>query len=47
MFTVQFKNKEIVEVPLEQLEEFLEKKRNRIEVHQKIMGQRAVTLSSQ
>ena len=37
MFTVQLKNGETVEVPLENLEEFLQKNREQIQVQQKMM----------
>lgn len=40
MFTVQLGNKEVVQVPLEELEEFLEKNRDQIQVQQKKMGKR-------
>lgn len=40
MFTVQLKNKEVVSVPLEELEEFLDKNRERIQVQHKMMGKR-------
>ena len=37
MFTVQLKNGEMVEVSLENLEEFLQKNREQIQVQQKVM----------
>lgn len=40
MFTVHLKNQEVVQVPLEELEEFLEKNRERIQVQHKPMGKR-------
>lgn len=40
MFTVLLKNQEIVQVPLEELEEFLDKNRERIQVQYKMMGKR-------
>lgn len=40
MFTVQLKNGDTVQVPLEKLEEFLEKNRDRIQVRQKKMQKR-------
>ncbi len=43
MFTVQLKNKEVVQVPLEELEEFLEKNRDQIQIQHKQMGKRRTT----
>ncbi len=40
MFTVQLKNKDTVQVPIEELEEFLEKNRDHIQVQHKKMGKR-------
>ena len=40
MFTVQLKNGDTVQVPLEELEEFLEQNRDRIQVRQKKMEKR-------
>jgi predicted DNA-binding antitoxin AbrB/MazE fold protein len=40
MFTVQLKNGEIVQVSFEELEEFLEKNREQIQVQHKKMGKR-------
>jgi hypothetical protein len=40
MFTVQLKNQDTVQVSLEELEEFLEKNRARIQVQHKKMGKR-------
>lgn len=40
MFTVQLKNGETVQVPIEELEEFLEKNRDRIEIRHKQMRKR-------
>jgi hypothetical protein len=40
MFTVHLKNGNTVQIPLEQLEEFLEKNREQIQVQQKEMGKR-------
>ncbi|WP_013320233.1 hypothetical protein [Gloeothece verrucosa] len=40
MFTVKLKNGETVQVPLEELEEFLEKNREQIQEQHKPMGKR-------
>jgi len=40
MFTVKLKNGDTVEVPLEELEEFLAKNREQIEIQYKQMGKR-------
>lgn len=40
IFTVQLKNKDTVQVPIEELENFLEKNRDQIQVQQKKMGKR-------
>ena len=40
MFTVQLKNGDTIQVPIEQLEEFLQKNRDRIQVRQKNMEKR-------
>ncbi|WP_146134018.1 M48 family metallopeptidase [Chlorogloea sp. CCALA 695] len=40
MFTVQLKNGDTLQVPLDELEEFLEKNRDRIQVRQKKMEKR-------
>ena len=40
MFTVKLKNGETIQVPIEELEEFLEKNRDRIEIQHKQMGKR-------
>lgn len=46
MFSVHLKNKEDVQVPLEQLEEFLERNRERIQVQYKKIGRRTAPVSS-
>ena len=46
MFTVQLKNKDTVQVPIEELEEFLEKHRAQIQVQHKKMGKRRATSAS-
>lgn len=43
MFTVQLKNKDTVQVPIEELEEFLEKNCDHIQVQHKKMGKRRAT----
>lgn len=40
MFTVQLKNGDTLQVPLDELEEFLEKNRDRIQIRQKKMEKR-------
>ena len=40
MFTVQLKNGDTLQVPIDELEEFLEKNRDRIQVRQKKMEKR-------
>ena len=40
MFTVQLKNGDTLQVPLDELKEFLEKNRDRIQVRQKKMEKR-------
>lgn len=40
MFTVKLKNGQMVQVPLEELETFLEENRDQIEVRHKKMGKR-------
>lgn len=43
MFTVQLKNKDTVQVPIEELEEFLENNCAQIQVQHKRMGKRRAT----
>ena len=43
MFTVQLKNKDTVQVPIEEVEEFLEKNHAQILVQHKRMGKRRAT----
>lgn len=43
MFTVQPKNKDTVQVPIEELEDFLENNRAQIQVQHKTMGKRRAT----
>lgn len=44
MFTVKLKNNQTVEIPLEQLEVFLEENRDKIEIRHKKMEKRRVSL---
>ena len=43
MFTVQLKNKDTVQVPIEELEELLENNHDQIQVQHKRMGKRRAT----